>query len=669
MQRSLMALVVVEITGTLVFMLKLAVPPPAKGDKGGITTNPLLATARFDQWDPLTATEATMLASNRFGFHPVVSHGLSSLPRHAVVRVDLPASARLYCLASAFKSHEEIVALDLGCKRRTPTAMSAASKVKYSRQRWKQKAKSRADDNRYLRKELERLKRERDAYKKRAKQAEAQLRVQPPAALRPAIERKVDLVHVTLELFVRARISFRAVSRVLGVLAAPLGLAKAPCPQTVINWVTRLSITRLQQASTLPKNLLSADPFANGFIWIIDISIALGSGKLLAVLALDARHHARQASAPGLEHVHPLAASVAESWTGEAVAEVLKELIGTLGRPVALLKDGGSELAKAADELSAEALGTRCLDDLSHVAANLLKHPYVHHPHFDTFLSACGQVSKHLKQSALACLAPPKTSTKARFMNLHRLVKWADQLLQHCRPGAARAGSALAKLRSALDQLPTCKAFIGLFRRDAETLLQCQEVLKVKGLSEQTREQCHQIVEAMPPSSPVRRGFEAWMAKHLAVASELGLDTVGLPISSDPIESLFGVVKQRSQGPIKDADRLAVYLPAFCGQRSQGDAAHVLEISVAQQQEVMGTVSSLSKQRRQVLPRPGSLESLFEADRPRHVELLAGSKNRSKSAIVSTLSNGYELVQGTCSEVDDEGTLPLNSVLAGASRA
>jgi len=169
-------------------------------------------------------------------------------------------------------------------------------------------------------------------------------------------------------------------------------------------------------------------------------------------LARDARHHARQASAPGLEHVHPFAVSVAESWTGEAVAEVLKELIGTLGRPVALLKDGGSALAKAAAELSAEALGTRCLDDLSHVAANLLKHQYVHHPHFDTFLSACGQVSKHLKQSALACLAPPKTSTKARFMNLHRLVKWADQLLQHCRPGAARAGSALAKLRSALDQ-------------------------------------------------------------------------------------------------------------------------------------------------------------------------------------------------------------------------
>ena len=50
--------------------------------------------------------------------------------------------------------------------------MSAASKVKYSRQRWKQKAKSRAYDNRYLRKELERLKRERDAYKEALEEGE-----------------------------------------------------------------------------------------------------------------------------------------------------------------------------------------------------------------------------------------------------------------------------------------------------------------------------------------------------------------------------------------------------------------------------------------------------------------------------------------------------------------
>jgi len=104
-----------------------------------------------------------------------------------------------------------------------------------------------------------------------------------------------------------------------------------------------------------------------------------------------------------------------------------------------------------------------------------------------------------------------------------------------------------------------------------------------------------------------------------------------------------------------------VYLPAFCGQLSPGDAASVLEVSVIQQREVMGSVSSLSQQRRQVLPNPGSLESLFEANRHRHVELLAGSKNRSKSAVIYPLSNNYEQAQGALWEAGNEATLPLNS--------
>jgi len=41
--------------------------------------------------------------------------------------------------------------------------MSQQSKRKQSRQKWKQKAKERAEHNRYLRKELERIRQERAA--------------------------------------------------------------------------------------------------------------------------------------------------------------------------------------------------------------------------------------------------------------------------------------------------------------------------------------------------------------------------------------------------------------------------------------------------------------------------------------------------------------------------
>ena len=44
--------------------------------------------------------------------------------------------------------------------------MSQQSKLKQSRDQWKEKAGKRADDNRYLRKELARIKDERDQLKK-----------------------------------------------------------------------------------------------------------------------------------------------------------------------------------------------------------------------------------------------------------------------------------------------------------------------------------------------------------------------------------------------------------------------------------------------------------------------------------------------------------------------
>jgi hypothetical protein len=110
--------------------------------------------------------------------------------------------------------------------------MSQQSKLKQSRQTWKQKAKERAEQNRYLRKEIERIRQERDRAKQALKEANQQLRQKE---VRPAIL-KAQRVWLALTLFAGARISFRAVSRVLHVLADRLGIGKAPWPQTVINW-------------------------------------------------------------------------------------------------------------------------------------------------------------------------------------------------------------------------------------------------------------------------------------------------------------------------------------------------------------------------------------------------------------------------------------------------
>jgi hypothetical protein len=380
-------------------------------------------------------------------------------------------------------------------------------------------------------------------------------------------------------------------------------------------------------------------------IWMIDISIALGTGKIVAVLALDAHHHHLTEAAPSLQQVRCLAVSVAASWTGESLAELLRRLIAVLGRPAAYLKDGASDLHKAIDLLEEQGLASPAIDDLSHAVANMLKRRYHDHPQFATFVSACGRVSGKLKHTMLACLAPPTVHTKARFMNVHRLVTWADRLLKLSPAGGARAGSTLAKLRACLAPLPACKALIRQFRADAVALLDCQKILKTQGLSHDTLAQCEPLIDTIP-SGAVRREFTTYLHYQLQTATTLGLDHVGLPISSDPIESLFGLAKQHGVGEIKDAGRMALRLPALCGVPTRQEAQQVLDVSVAEQQAITAQCTSLIQQRREVLPNPDALESLGMDQASLHVELIPGAKNRSNNQEIVNLSNGYQKAYG-----------------------
>jgi hypothetical protein len=519
--------------------------------------------------------------------------------------------------------------------------MSQQSKLRQSRQQWKQKAKERAEHNRYLRKELERLRKERDCAKQALKEANQQLHQK---ATRP-MHLKAHRVWLALTLFAGARISFRAVSRVLHVLADWLGIGKAPCPQTVINWVMRLSIVRMQSVKLLQGAARHLIPFTNGLIWMIDTSITLGTGKLLSVLAIDAPHYQLAGCAPGFQHVRCIAVAVSPSWTGERLAELLERVIAVVGRPTAYLKDGGSELQKAVDVLSARGLGSPVIDDISHAVANMLKRRYETHPQFSTFLSACGRVSSRLKHTVLACLTPPKVQTKSRFMNVHRLVRWADRVMGFLPVGRAKAGSVVAKLRACLDDLPACRTLIRQFRDDAVALLACQKMLKTHGLTHDTLSQCEPLLDTIA-SVRVRQEFSRYLHYQLETATRLGLDVVGLPISSDPIESLFGLAKQHGVGPLKDANRMALRMPALCGLPTEQEAQQVLAVSVAQQHALTDGLSSLTKQRRQMRMNPHHLEQLGHGRDQGNVELIPPGKDRSNRSEIIYLPNGYKVVDG-----------------------
>jgi len=146
-------------------------------------------------------------------------------------------------------------------------------------------------------------------------------------------------------------------------------------------------------------------------------------------------------------------------------------------------------------------LGSPGIDALSPAAASLRKRTYQEHPAFARFLSACGHASGQLKHTLLAGLTPPAVRPKARCMHVHRLFTWADRVLQLSPPGGAKSGSMFAKLRTALGDLPACKALSKRFRGDAGALLACPEILKTQGLSPAPLAPCEPLPRAMPTAT------------------------------------------------------------------------------------------------------------------------------------------------------------------------
>ena len=514
-------------------------------------------------------------------------------------------------------------------------------KIKKSRTTWKEKAVERNSELKYQRSEVKRLKISRDKYKAELQEVKQQLEEERKKNTLPAKEKKEVLIHIVLSLFIIGHIGFRAISRVISILSPYLGIQdSSPCHQTIINWVTRYSLAKIWTYSGPPSLVFEKNKIINGAIWIIDESIGLGVGKILTVLELKIDHHSTHESPPTLRDVNCVAISVAPSWTGETIADFLQQVIQITGKPASFLKDGGTNLEKGVRLLNERGFFCHSIDDVSHIVANLLKKEYTKHPSYGSFISICGQASKKMKQTLLAALCPPKVSTKARFMNIQRLVKWANLILKHSPRGRASEGSIISKLRKSLGALSEHKQFISRFLRDASSLLKCQEVLKTKGLSLDTYNKCKILLRDIPPTSQVYLGFVTWMEKQLMVAQSLGIGSIGMPVCSDIIESLYGIGKTHGTGEIKDANRIALRLPSYCGELSDDAAEMVMGISTKQQQKIETELFSLTRQRRKVLPNPGTITDLLGAEDKQYLSLLPMPKTGEEQGTISNITEG-----------------------------
>lgn len=359
-------------------------------------------------------------------------------------------------------------------------------------------------------------------------------------------------------LVIQAVVSFRSVPRILELFNTEINLNSGWTPHftSVINWTLRLGLGLLN----------SVEPMSSAWLAIVDHSIDIGTKKALVVLRVSLATLSEKGRAIRLEDCQCIGLKVCEQVNGETIASDLEGIFKQAGKPEAIIKDGDYTLQKGVrlwTEKQEESIPA--ITDIGHAMANALKDEFEKTASYKRFVALTTQCGKCLRQTRFAFLIPPKLRTKGRFQSVGTLGRWADKMLDvFAVQGRAPNGGVLAKLRAAMPGFLEMKPFIQTFARTTQAVEQVMEILKNKGLSQSSYQQCYQLSETLPENSTVKKRLQTWLQNHLMIQKQL--QDLPLLVSSDIIESLFGNFKHIiERSPQADMNRSTLLIPALCG--------------------------------------------------------------------------------------------------------
>lgn len=421
-----------------------------------------------------------------------------------------------------------------------------------------------------------------------------------------------DTMLTSVILIIHARISFRAVPRVLGAMGWKGWL---PHFTSVINWVCRVGLATLQHVKSPNVD----------WVAIIDMTLDVAFKKALVVLRLPLSIYVERNGAVTLDDVTCAGVVVRDSWKSEDVKEALQGILAGESRLRAIIKDGGTDLAKGIRlwKESEKRADVFSISDISHEVGNALKADFKDRPTFKMITKKLKDNATKIFQPRLAFLAPPKLRPKGRFMGISRLGNWLEKI-QKLLGGLGRVheGSLASELRRVFGGVGTLNYMMRQLCQRSIKLAEVMDVLKANGLNQSSYRQSMAIIEQLPPRSHSRKRIAKWLKRHLHIQCRLGIGQTGLPVSSDIIESLFGTFKGFiARDPKAELNHLILAIPALCGIQNHDTIRSALaNVShadfIAWRKREIGTTSRML--RRCAFSEEGLADLMTEMGRTKH---------------------------------------------------
>jgi hypothetical protein len=366
-----------------------------------------------------------------------------------------------------------------------------------------------------------------------------------------------------VDLFVQTGVSLRCAAAAFAVFVRHFHLdLPVPSFTTIRAWILRLGCFCLVRP--LPQDA--------PWLWIIDHTIQIGAQKLFLIVGCPLSDVPFGQRCLSLADLHLVALVPMEHSNQYLVDAELEKATQRTAAPRLIVSDQGGDLVKGIELFQQRHANTVAVGDIAHHGANVLENRWERDPRWGELLKRFGETNQQLRQTADAFLLSPTLRTKARFMNVGPLLRFADRvlkLLQRERPhekAQQRYGWLLAYEQDLADWLEQYDLVEKTIKR-----------VRLHGLNTSTLAALER--EWLPPSTcpataMVRGHMRAYVSRNVRQA-QVGETLAG---SSEILESAFGKLKAKTGESNKgELAGMTLALGAILGKHDEEEIRQALE--------------------------------------------------------------------------------------------
>ena len=337
----------------------------------------------------------------------------------------------------------------------------------------------------------------------------------------------ISIICHSLQLVLSAGCSLRGVERVLQVTFSSLGIdSYVPDWTTVRSWLLRLGLAQLRQPVEQ----------ADDWIWMVDCSVQIGVQKVLVIVGVRASLIEWNRSLR-YEDLTLISMQVLNQAKKEDILRCLEQACRDRPMPTAILSDHGADILAGVRLLQNSHSEVRDLYDVKHKTACMLKAALTNDDKWQSFQTALGQSKFKTQQTLLAYATAPSQRSKARFMNLAKLVRWAKRVLWHLDSGKRTELS--QDFKTQFQWVQEYRDSIEQWSQWLAVIEQTLDLIRREGLHSTTPALLESRLSEFGLGAPISTG----LARFVTEESQKLHSGERVPMTTEVLESLFSKLK------------------------------------------------------------------------------------------------------------------------------